>query len=87
MWSAISIRRPGPRSARSEPAALVSTRISAPAARSARTGVRNEVVVDALVEVGAALEDDDRHVARCGPTTTRPPWPSTLGRGKPGSSS
>ena len=40
MWSLISMSRPGPTSGRSEPAAFVSTRISAPAARSARTGVR-----------------------------------------------
>ena len=40
MWSVMSMSRPGGTSGRSDPAALVSNRISAPAARSARTGVR-----------------------------------------------
>src|ERR1700759_5231961 len=41
MWSTIAISDPGPTAGRSDPAALVSTRISAPAARRARTGVRS----------------------------------------------
>ena len=41
MWSVIAISRPGPTSGRSDPAALVSTRISVPAARTARTGTRS----------------------------------------------
>jgi hypothetical protein len=40
MWSVIAMSDPGMTSGRSEPAAFVSTMISAPAARSARTGVR-----------------------------------------------
>ena len=59
----ISIRLPGPTSARSEPAALVSTRTSAPAAFSARTGGAQLVHVAALVEVRAALEHRHRHAA------------------------
>ena len=44
MWSVIAIRLPGPTSGRSEPAALVWTRISAPAAFSQRTGVRSSSI-------------------------------------------
>ena len=39
MWSVSATRLPGPASGRSEPAALVSTRISAPSSRSVRIGV------------------------------------------------
>ena len=44
MWSAIAMRLPGPTSGRSEPAAFVSRRTSAPAAARVRTGVRSASV-------------------------------------------
>ena len=55
MWSEIAIRPPGPTSARSEPAALVSRSVSAPSAFSVRTGVAHRARVVALVDVLAAL--------------------------------
>ena len=66
MWSEIAISRPGPTSGRSEPAALVSTRTSAPAAASARTGRDARPGVAALVEVRAAHEHAHRHAAAAG---------------------
>ena len=60
MWSVSAMSRPGPTSARSEPAAFVSRISSAPSARTVRTGTAIARRIDALVEVRAALEDRDR---------------------------
>ena len=46
-------------------------------------GRADRVEVAALVDVRATLEHGDRHVADPA-ETARPPWPATVGRGKPG---
>ena len=85
MWSESATRLPGPASARSEPAALVSTRISAPSRRSVRTGV-----VTALASIPSYTCERPWKQATGAPSSvpseSAPAWPLTVPTRKPGMS-
>ena len=80
------MRRPGPTSGRSEPAAFVETMQLGAGARTVRTGDGERAGVDALVEVRAALQDGDGDAAER--AEDEPPGVAgdAADRGKPGSS-
>ena len=84
MWSEISIRLPGPTSAPQRPGG-VGEHEDLRARRAQRADWGADVLeVAALVHVRAPLEHRHRHVADVA-QHGRPPWPATLGSGKPGS--
>ncbi len=63
MWSMIAMSEPGPTAGCSDPAALVSTRVEAPAARKRPDRHPQRLGVAALVQVRAALKHRDRDAA------------------------
>ena len=87
MWSRISTVVPGAQSGLRPPQPLVSTMTLAPAATAVRTPCTTWSAPAALVEVGAPGEDRrDLARRRRGRSGALPPWPTTVGLAKPGSS-